>query len=92
MIKNLLPVYLDILTKLNALGAEYVQFDEPFLALDLSEKEQEAYEYTYTEIRKAFPRLKIVLATYFEWNCNNLDLMVSLPVNVLHVDLVRGES
>lgn len=58
----------------------------------MSEKEQEAYEYTYTEIRKAFPRLKIVLATYFERLGNNLDLTVSLPVNVLHVDLVRGES
>jgi len=92
LIKNLLPVYLDILTKLDALGAEYVQFDEPFLALDLSEKEQQAYEYTYKEIRKAFPRLKIVLATYFEGLGNNLDLTVSLPVNVLHVDLVRGES
>jgi len=92
LIKNLLPVYLDILTKLDALGAEYVQFDEPFLALDLTEKEQKAYEYTYKEIRKAFPRLKIVLATYFEGLGNNLDLTVSLPVNVLHVDLVRGES
>ena len=58
----------------------------------MSEKEQEAYEYTYTEIRKAFPRLKIGLATYFERLGNNLDLTVSLPVNVLHVDLVRGES
>lgn len=92
LIKNLLPVYLEILTRLDALGVEYVQFDEPFLALDLSEKEQKAYEYAYKEIRKAFPRIKLVLATYFEGLVNNLALTTSLPVNVLHIDLVRAEN
>lgn len=92
LIKNLLPVYLEILTRLDALGVEYVQFDEPFLTLDLSEKEQKAYEYAYKEIRKAFPRIKLVLATYFEGLGNNLALTTSLPINVLHIDLVRAES
>ncbi|WP_343522691.1 5-methyltetrahydropteroyltriglutamate--homocysteine S-methyltransferase [Pedobacter sp.] len=92
LIKNLLPVYIDILSRLDALDAEYVQFDEPFLTLDLTEKDQKAYEYAYKEIRKAFPRLKIVLATYFGALGNNLALTASLPVNVLHVDLVRAED
>lgn len=92
LIKNLLPVYLEILTRLDALGVEYVQFDEPFLTLDLSEKEQKAYEYAYKEIRKAFPRIKLVLATYFEGLGNNLALTTSLAVNVLHIDLVRAEN
>jgi len=90
LINNLLPVYLDILTRLNSLGLEYIQFDEPFLTLDLAEKEQKAFEYAYKEIRKAFPKLKIVLATYFEGLGNNLALTSSLPVNVLHIDLVRA--
>lgn len=90
LIKNLLPVYLDILTRLDSLGLEYIQFDEPFLTLDLSEKEQMAFKYAYKEIRKAFPKLKIVLATYFEGLGNNLALTASLPVTVLHVDLVRS--
>jgi len=92
LIKNLLPVYLDILTRLVSLDVEYVQFDEPFLTLDLSEKEQKAYEYAYKEIKKAFPKLKIVLATYFEGLDSNLDLVASLPMNVLHIDLVRAEG
>lgn len=92
LIKNLLPVYLDILTRLVSLDVEYVQFDEPFLTLDLSEKEQKAYEYAYKEIKKAFPKLKIVLATYFEGLDNNSDLVASLPVSVLHIDLVRAEG
>jgi len=90
LIKNLLPVYLDILTRLDSLGVEYIQFDEPFLTLDLSEKEKEAYNYTYKQIRKSFPKLKIILATYFEGLGNNLALTTSLPIDVLHVDLVRA--
>ena len=37
----LLPVYFEILERLQEQGAEYIQFDEPFLALDLSEKAKE---------------------------------------------------
>ncbi len=92
LIKNLLPVYIEILSRLDALDVEHVQFDEPFLTLDLTEKDKKAYEYVYKEIRKAFPRLNIVLATYFEGLGNNLALTTSLPVNVLHIDLVRAED
>ncbi|WP_025141654.1 5-methyltetrahydropteroyltriglutamate--homocysteine S-methyltransferase [Pedobacter jeongneungensis] len=92
LIKNLLPVYIEILSRLDALDVEHVQFDEPFLTLDLTEKDKKAYEYTYKEIRKAFPGLKIILATYFDGLGNNLTLTTSLPVNVLHIDLVRAED
>ncbi|UKB85795.1 5-methyltetrahydropteroyltriglutamate--homocysteine S-methyltransferase [Chryseobacterium sp. MEBOG06] len=87
---NLLSVYTEILTKLQEQGAEWIQFDEPFLALDLTDKAKETYQYIYSEIRKRFPKLKFIVATYFEGLKNNLSLAVSLPVNVLHTDLVRN--
>ncbi|RZK38607.1 MAG: 5-methyltetrahydropteroyltriglutamate--homocysteine S-methyltransferase [Pedobacter sp.] len=90
LIKNLLPVYLEILSKLDQLEARYIQFDEPFLVLDLSEKEKLAFKYVYQEIKKSFPRLKIILTTYFEGLNNNLELALTLPYEVLHVDLVRA--
>jgi 5-methyltetrahydropteroyltriglutamate--homocysteine methyltransferase len=89
LIKNLLPVYLDILKKLEAQHAEWVQFDEPFLAMDLTGKAKDAFTYVYKEIRKQFPHLKIIVATYFEGLKDNLQLATSLPVCTLHIDLVR---
>ena len=89
LIKNLLPVYIDILNKLKDYGVEWVQFDEPFLALDLSNKAKEAFRYVYAEIKKEFPSLKILVANYFDCFGDNLDLALSLPVNALHLDLVR---
>ncbi|SEM71815.1 methionine synthase (B12-independent) [Mucilaginibacter gossypiicola] len=90
LVKNLLPVYFDILNKLKTLGVEWVQFDEPFLTLDLSEKQQRVFRDTYAQLRKEFPFLKIILATYFERLGDNTALTASLPVDVLHIDLVRA--
>jgi 5-methyltetrahydropteroyltriglutamate--homocysteine methyltransferase len=89
LIKKLLPVYLQILTELKDQGAEWIQFDEPFLALDINEKARAAYNYVYTEIRKQFPQLKVLVATYFEGLKDNLTLATGLPVQALHIDLVR---
>lgn len=90
LIKNLLPVYMEILRKLDKLDVQWIQFDEPFLALDLSEKERKAFTFVYSEIRKEFPSLKTILATYFDGLRDNVALATSLPVCVLHVDLVRA--
>ncbi len=89
LIKKLLPVYLQILTELKDQGAEWIQFDEPFLALDINEKARAAYNYVYAEIRKQFPQLKVLVATYFEGLKDNLTLATGLPVQALHIDLVR---
>lgn len=89
LIQNLLPVYIDILRKLENQNVEWVQFDEPFLAMDLSNKAKEAFKYVYSEIRKEFPTIKIIIATYFEGLKDNLQLATSLPVSTLHIDLVR---
>ena len=90
LIKNLLPVYIDILKKLEEQHVEWIQFDEPFLSLDLTEKDKAAFKYVYAEIKKQFPKLKTLLATYFEALKDNTALTVGLPVHALHIDLVRN--
>jgi 5-methyltetrahydropteroyltriglutamate--homocysteine methyltransferase len=90
LIERLTRVYIDIIGQLVQNGAEWIQFDEPFLSLDLTDKDKQAYSYAYNEIKKAFPELKILLATYFEGLNDNTALAVSLPVCALHLDLVRA--
>lgn len=89
LVKNLLPVYIEILRKLDEQHVDWVQIDEPFLCLDLTEKDKAAFKYVYTEIRKQFPHLQIMLATYFESLGENTDLALSLPVTAIHIDLVK---
>lgn len=89
LIENLLPVYLEILNKLVEAGVNYIQFDEPCLSLNLNKLEQEAISTTYQEISNRFPDLHIILASYFECYGQNLQTVLNLPVQTLHLDLVR---
>jgi 5-methyltetrahydropteroyltriglutamate--homocysteine methyltransferase len=90
LIKNLLPVYIEVLKKLEEQHVEWVQFDEPFLCLDLTEKDRDAFRYVYGEIKRHFPKLKTLLTTYFDALKDNTFLAASLPVTALHIDLVRA--
>ncbi|TDE31837.1 5-methyltetrahydropteroyltriglutamate--homocysteine S-methyltransferase [Flavobacterium ranwuense] len=92
LIDKLLPVYFEILQKLDNENVEWIQFDEPFLALNLTDRERSAITYTYTEINKRFPKIKLILANYFDCFGENLDTVLALPVHTLHLDLVRCHS
>ncbi|KAF0205119.1 MAG: 5-methyltetrahydropteroyltriglutamate--homocysteine methyltransferase, partial [bacterium] len=92
LLKSLLPVYISILNKLKTLGADWVQIDEPILALDLDEKTKVAFSDVYKIINKEASGLNIILTTYFGALGENLNLLSSLPVNGIHVDLVRTPS
>ncbi|WP_405206936.1 5-methyltetrahydropteroyltriglutamate--homocysteine S-methyltransferase [Aquimarina sp. LLG6339-5] len=90
LVDKLIPVYIDLTKKLVSLGAEWIQFDEPFLALDLTKKEKEVYKQVYLKLKSSFPDLKIMIATYFESIQDNLELIADkLLIDAIHIDLVR---
>lgn len=92
LLDSLLPVYEQLLKKLTEAGAEWIQIDEPFLALDLDEGVAEKYKYAFDKIASAAKGLKIVVATYFESLNENTELALNLPIQALHIDLVRGSK
>ena len=92
LIDKLLPVYEEILGKLADAGAQYVQIDEPFLALDIDEATKALYGKVFEKLAAAAKGIKLIVATYFEALGNNEDIAVNLPVHALHLDLVRGEN
>jgi 5-methyltetrahydropteroyltriglutamate--homocysteine methyltransferase len=90
LLDAVLPVYGQVLADLVAAGATWVQFDEPSLTLDRSESERAAYRRAYEFLTKRVPRAKILVATYFGGLADNLPTALALPVQGLHVDLVRA--
>ncbi|ARP91132.1 5-methyltetrahydropteroyltriglutamate--homocysteine S-methyltransferase [Bordetella genomosp. 9] len=88
LLEGLLPVYLEVLRRIAALGVEWVQIDEPILALDLPAAWRDAYAKTYHRLSAG--ALKVMVATYFDGLQDNLSTAASLPVAGLHVDLVRA--
>jgi len=88
LLDAVLPVYAELLATLKATGAEWVQIDEPILALDLSEAQRAALRRAYEVLAPVAPRL--MLATYFGALLDNTALAAALPVAGLHIDLVRA--
>lgn len=91
IVERLLPAYEELLKAFAAAGAEWVQIDEPVLALDLDTAQRNALTQAIHRLSKA-THLKIFLATYFGDLGENLETALNLPVSVLHLDLVRGEG
>lgn len=87
-LENLLPVYAEILSRLAEQGVEWMQIDEPILSLDLPQEWKNAFERAYHILQ--YSPLKKLVATYFNGLADNLGLAVGLPVDGLHVGLVRA--
>jgi len=90
LIKKLVPVYVAIINRLKGLGAKWIQLDEPCLALDLSKKEKEAFDFAYRRMANQVSGVNLLVATYFDALLDNTQLAVNLPVSALHIDLVRA--
>ena len=90
LLPRLLPVYAEILRRLQTQGAEWVQLDEPVLCLDLTPEQRAALAASYAQLREGAPGLKLLVATYFGDLGDNLATTCQLPVNMLHFDAVRA--
>jgi len=90
LLDRLLPVYAEVLHRLAAAGAEWVQVDEPCLALDRTPAELERYRTAYGNLAERSGGAKILLATYFAGLDENAATALALPTHGLHVDLVRA--
>jgi len=89
LLESLLASYFEMLSLLLDNGVKWIQFDEPFLALDLTSKQKEAFMIAYSRIKKNFPAVNVLVVTYFDGLLDNSELVASLPVDAIHIDLVR---
>ncbi len=90
LLDRLIPIYEEILDKLSATGAEWIQFDEPIISTDLSDRQRDALTVAYDHLSKAKGSAKLLVTTYFGGVRDNLDDYLALPVDALHFDFVRG--
>ncbi|WP_195934018.1 5-methyltetrahydropteroyltriglutamate--homocysteine S-methyltransferase [Serratia sp. YC16] len=89
LLKDILPVYQQVLAELAKRGVEWVQIDEPALVLELPQAWLGAFKPAYDALQG---QVKLLLTTYFDSVGHNLDTIRTLPVQGLHVDLVAGHD
>jgi 5-methyltetrahydropteroyltriglutamate--homocysteine methyltransferase len=92
LLPRLLPVYVQLLRELRDAGAEWVQIDEPVLALDLTAAQRSAFATAYATLGAQAQACgaKLLLTTYFDGLRDNAELAFGLGTAGVHVDLVRA--
>ena len=88
LLPNLLTTYADILARFATQGVEWVQLDEPVLALELDAHWQAAITEAYQTLSTA--KVNILLASYYGGIAHQQTLVSALPVAGLHLDLVTA--
>ncbi len=91
LLEDLVDVYAVVLKRLAEEGAEWAQLDEPALGLTLNDKQRSAFGRAYARLASS-AKLKIMVAVYFSDLRENTRTALALPVDGLHLDLVRGRG
>ncbi|MGH3343804.1 MAG: 5-methyltetrahydropteroyltriglutamate--homocysteine S-methyltransferase [Carbonactinosporaceae bacterium] len=86
LLDRLLPVYAEVLADLRAVGAEWVQVDEPALVQDQPPAVLNAAARAYRELGALTDRPKILTATYFDRLGEALAVLASAPIEGLGLD------
>ncbi|WP_314342331.1 5-methyltetrahydropteroyltriglutamate--homocysteine S-methyltransferase [Simonsiella muelleri] len=88
LLPKLLPVYAQLLRELAAEGVDWIQIDEPILAVDAGDAWTNAFPDVYKEL--ANTGVRIIIGTYFASVAEHVKLLSSLPVHGVHIDCVRA--
>lgn len=86
LIDKLTQQYALLLQAMRARNIEWVQIDEPIFALDLDDAWLHAFERAYNGFNASRP--KLLLTTYFANVFRYKDVITTLPVDGIHIDLV----
>lgn len=90
--EKLVKAYIALFEKLNLLGAEWVQLDEPYLVYDLDEKEIALFEEFYKELLQNKKGLKILLQSYFGDLRDIYSKLLENDFDGLGLDFIEGKE
>ena len=87
-----IEVYAKIFKRLEDLGANWIQLDEPSLVKDLDEKELALFKALYEPLLLQKGKLKVLAQTYFGDVRDAYDVLLKLPFDGIGLDFVEGRK
>lgn len=91
-VDSIILAYIEILKKFNNLSAEWVQFDEPCLVMDMTDKDKELFVQLYKRILSEKHNVKVLLQTYFGDVRDCYKEICSLDFDGIGLDFVEGKK
>lgn len=89
---DIITAYTDILKKFADVGAEWVQFDEPCLVMDMTSDDKELFIQLYKKILSGKNDIKVILQTYFGDVRDCYSEICNLDFDGIGLDFVEGKQ
>ena len=90
LLDSLLPVYREVISRLAALGAEWIQLDEPCFVMDRTDRDRAALSHAYEALAASRGSANLLVQTYFGHVGESYETLIGLPVQGIGLDFVRG--
>lgn len=90
--EKIADAYIEILDKFSALDAEWVQFDEPCIVMDMTEDDKRLFVQLYEKILAAKGNVKVLLQTYFGDVRDCYAEICSLDFDGIGLDFFEGKK
>ena len=91
-VDELINAYKSYVSEFEKLGAEWIQFDEPFLVHDLTNDDVALFEKIYKELLKCKRSIKVLLQTYFGDIRDCYENVVKLDFDGIGLDFIEGRK
>jgi 5-methyltetrahydropteroyltriglutamate--homocysteine methyltransferase len=92
LLDRIVPLYADLLGRLRAAGAEWVQLDEPALVTDQPAEVLAKVAEVYATLAATPNRPKILVASYFDQLGDALPVLAAAPVEGLAIDFTNNAA
>lgn len=87
-----IEAYANIFKRLEDLGANWIQLDEPSLVKDLDERELALFKALYEPLLLQKGKLKVLAQTYFGDVRDAYDVLLKLPFDGIGLDFIEGRK
>lgn len=91
-VTDIVKAYVSLLEKFSALGAEWIQFDEPALVMDMANEDITLFETLYQGILEGKKNIKVLLQTYFGDVRDSYEKITALNFDGIGLDFVEGKK
>lgn len=91
-INAFVEAYKDVYSKCEAVGIQWLQFDEPALVQDMTEEDRELFVKMYSDILGEKKSCKILLQTYFGDVRDVYEDIVKLSFDGIGLDFIEGKK
>jgi 5-methyltetrahydropteroyltriglutamate--homocysteine methyltransferase len=91
-IEEVAAAYGTLLERFNFLDAQWVQFDEPYLVMDLSAEDKSLFKTLYQRILSSKSNVKVLLQTYFGDIRDIYSETVALAFDGIGIDFIEGKK